>query len=439
MTKHTSKPENRTSVLDVESVPPERDPTFAEFLCALGYRPNDRVPLLGTRPEDERGRTITAIHRVADFRDDDWTPPPDVNVWFGVNPVSASVRRGVGCDADVVRVRVWTCDLDVKDGCLASLDECYAVVSVLTGWLGVPPAAVVESGHGLQPYWRVKSTKSASARIRSASRDDTAEATEWTRDLHLWGGLVRLAVNEVRPGAKADSVFHLNRKMRAPGGVNHKEPARPVRVRTALTGSEGAGGPRGAIQSEALGLSRGCVRRVAKARKVHTPPNLKTVVAPVPTSRTEAWKWVENQPGANEGAATMSRAMFRHLDYDGLIREFSYGTENESSAHNLMRGRVWSAVRLSTEGHSGVYWALEFVRRAYLATMELRRAGRLDGERRTLDAATRDFDRALTGAVASVRERANDPLPQRDRHGNVVVPITAARSLRNSTQKKATK
>ncbi len=135
----------------VSSVPPVDDDAaadFSELLGLLGYGSGDPVVICHRKPggvfASERTSTATAPE-VADRY------AGDCDVWFGVNPV-AGKGSGRGTVQDVTRLATLWCDLDVKPGGLPTWEAAYAVVAVLADMMGCQPSAVVQTGHGLQPY-----------------------------------------------------------------------------------------------------------------------------------------------------------------------------------------------------------------------------------------------------------------------------------------------
>jgi hypothetical protein len=312
---------------------------------------------------------------------------------------------------DIVRARVLFADLDVKDGSLTSFDEGREVIDRLARMLGTPPAVVVESGHGLQPYWRLASPPSESTRISEVTTRGGAQWSRliWRETYGRWGALVEKVVREVRPSARIDDVYQLSHIMRCPGSFNHKaDPVVPVVTR---------------IYRRARRVSRERLKFVLDDNDVRP---LGGSVAPlavkVPTGLAEAERWVNAQPGADADLNEMSPYLRRKFNYRNLVAEFSSGTDDERSAHNLMRNRVKHAVLASTEGNSGLALCLILVREAYLEVMEKRQSGEIAGEARSASVALGDFHRSLVGAVSVARGRLNSPLPLRDRNGEIYLP-----------------
>jgi hypothetical protein len=135
------------------------------------------------------------------------------DVWFGVAPLRERPRAGRGTAADVARLTALFADLDHKPGALTP-EQSAKVIGTLSALLGTPPAAVVQSGHGLQPYWPVKDTG-----------DDLDRSA---RTLARWGRLVAQVAGD--HGGTVDNVYDLARILRVPGTVNLKDPDRPVDV-----------------------------------------------------------------------------------------------------------------------------------------------------------------------------------------------------------------
>lgn len=136
------------------------------------------------------------------------------DIWFGVNPVCgpARINAGRGTAADVVRLAAVFADLDVKPGGVASLEAARDLIDELSVMLNSRPAAVVLSGHGMQPYWPI---------------EDGPNGSEARALLRRWGRLVA-HVAEIR-GGHVDPVYDLARVLRVPGTVNYKyDPAVPV-------------------------------------------------------------------------------------------------------------------------------------------------------------------------------------------------------------------
>ena len=330
---------------------PIATPSLHDVLVALGDGSLEVVSTLGKPPS---GSTVANRMTVGEYRSTGFAPPPDFDVWFGVNPISSDVVFGRGTELDVTRVVAIFADLDVKAGGLASLTECHEVVKQLSKMLRVPPAVVVESGHGLQPYWRIVWGDT------TLRYDDRRQA--W-RDIYArWGGLVQQVAQEVNPSARIDNVYQLSHVMRCPGSVNNK--ADPIAVRTTLVD--------GALPLAARTVTH---KHLQETLDLYEAPPLGGEVGPlakrVPTSWAEAVDWINAQPGTNEPIRSMSPLIFAHCDFDAVVRQFENGMLDEGSAYGLMTKKVWSAVALSTEGNSGLALAVATLHAAYGSAQSL--------------------------------------------------------------------
>lgn len=396
-----------------EPVSLQLNTSLANALGALKHRPSERISINTKQPVFSSD--LMTVATLAD-----WSPPEDRDTWFGVNPIARSIRRGRGTEADVTRVRAVWADLDIKDGSLASLAECFAVVDLLSVWVGSPPSVLIESGHGLQPIWRMRSTPTHPNRVAEhwpGSAGDMWPLQRWRTECARWGGLVAVAAETVHPSARVDSVHDLARVLRCPGTVNHKQSLAPVPVRTALNAA-------------ARGVTRRGLVNVLDGHSIVAAPTTATVRG-VPTAPREAVEWINAQPGALADATEMLalgryQAMLDLLDYEGLVRLFSTGTDAEGSAHHLMLKRVQHAVFRATEGSAGLVLALLFIERAYLEVMQLRRDGTVSGEGRADSVALQDYYRAVVGAVSRARGRVAPPaMPRRD-DGRLYVKVRAS-------------
>lgn len=134
-------------------------------------------------------------------------------VWITVNEMRP-VSGGRGLAVDVIRLSALWVDLDFKPEGVIDEAGGQAVISDLTKWLGLPPAMVVYSGGGMQPYWPV------------ASGTDVAAAALLLRRWHVL--VDRVAAEH---GLAVDALYDLPRVMRAPGSFNRKTGRpRPVGV-----------------------------------------------------------------------------------------------------------------------------------------------------------------------------------------------------------------
>jgi hypothetical protein len=137
--------------------------------------------------------------------------PDTADVYFSVNAVRprqpGDTRRGG--EADVTRLTALYADLDVKPGGCPTLDVAHAIAAEVGVILDSTPAAFVESGHGLHPYWVIED-----GHIEDG--DITAARTL----VHRFGRLVAAVAKNHR--VAVDGVYDLARMLRVPGTLNNK-------------------------------------------------------------------------------------------------------------------------------------------------------------------------------------------------------------------------
>ncbi|HWS92874.1 MAG TPA: hypothetical protein VN306_10380 [Mycobacterium sp.] len=180
---------------------------FAGLLSVLGFTDDEFVSLLY---EDAVGERHAAVMKPADAIAAAATIPATADAYFGVNPVRGPARRKVrGTEADVTRLAALCADLDVKPGACPSLDVAHTIIDDLSMLAADRPSAVVDSGHGLHPYWPIGDGHVIGGDV------GPARAT-----LKRWGRLV-VVVAEKRHVA-VDNVFDLPRMLRIPGTYNNK-------------------------------------------------------------------------------------------------------------------------------------------------------------------------------------------------------------------------
>ncbi|NDJ91642.1 hypothetical protein [Mycolicibacter kumamotonensis] len=294
-------------------------------------------------------------------------------------------------------MRALFADFDVKPGkSLDTLGQCDTAAWTLADYLGVAPVALIESGHGLQPIWRVGSPRGDSNVIdRDRSRDEFRET--WWRFGAVAQDAARSALwspDGAQNARTIDGVFNLDRVLRCPGSVNWKNPDEPVPVRTRLYAGEPVG-----LRGLVARLDRDRVRPLAAVRPTD---------ATVETSWGEATEWVTRQPGAGLALADLqqlspSRTLGMYLDTAQLVRVLADG---DGGAHRTMVAKVLHAVYSAQEGRAGLVLALNNIGSAYLEVMEARACGEMAGDARPLATAVREIESAVAGAVAKARGRA---------------------------------
>jgi P4 family phage/plasmid primase-like protien len=138
------------------------------------------------------------------------------NTWYGVARLRADfpTGKGRGWAKDVAGVRTLYADLDVKDGGLRSVEDAGKVIAEVSKTIGVEPAAVVMTGGGLQPYWRIE---------RDARADFEPGSETWLAAVGSYRRFGRLVSSIAeRHDGRVDSVFDLSRVLRVPGTINRK-------------------------------------------------------------------------------------------------------------------------------------------------------------------------------------------------------------------------
>jgi hypothetical protein len=383
----------------------DTDPSLYDLLLGLGFSDRERIPICTQKPGRSGGFTAEP-YRVGDLAG--WSPPQDRCVWFGANPVGRQVGRGhKGGEADITRMHTLFADFDVKpDRSLDTLGQCYAAVGGLTDYLDVEPVALVESGHGLQPLWRVGSPPGDSNVI-----DRDWPLQEFRETWWRFGTVALKAARDAMWSVDGsqnlrtiDGVFNIDRILRCPGSINWKNPDDPVPVLTRLV----AGAGRVLMREVVSRLDRDEIKPLKRTREIQ---------AGLPTDFDTATEWIEAQPDATleltelraERHLRSARSiLWEYLDPALLVKAIAEGNEG---AHAAMRDKVLHAVYSAQEGRAGLVLALNTIGEAYLAVMEARSAGDLPGDARDAATATREWQNAVRGAVARARGRT---VPQLD-------------------------
>lgn len=337
----------------------DKGTTLYAALRALGHVDSDVVSVSTKGPGDS-GRFTAETRAVESLRD--WTPPDDANVWFSANPLRELMPPGVrGGVADVRRGQTLYADLDVailgvKAKGLASIEDCEKVVAELAHALGVDPAVVIYSGHGVQPIWRVDDAQPI-----------TDNAVAWNTISLRWSALVRQVVHRLSPEAGVDSVFNIDRILRCPGTVNWKDPQHPVPVQCSINAE--AGGIDIAVLDGLLPALESADVTVAA---VHAKASL-----------VEGNALFERFRGGAMSPAVVARV-------NCVIDAIEAGADR----HKTMNDATMALVRLGANGERGVPVALSFVETAF---SEVAAENGHDLE---------EFSRSLKGALRTV---AADP------------------------------
>lgn len=190
--------------------------TLADCLEVLGLEEHELLSL-GVQPKGGEFKGTQAT--VEELRQLDMTEYRDCNVWTGLQPMRKADKRGTS--DDVVRIVALPADLDVAENKMPTDQDCMDVIQALSNMLASRPVYVVASGHGYQPVWAV-------------DPEDSTDLERMRSLLERWGKLVQQVA--VSHGGSADSVFDPARILRAPGGINWKDQAKPVPTSATLTG-----------------------------------------------------------------------------------------------------------------------------------------------------------------------------------------------------------
>lgn len=213
---------------------------FSRLLTALGRDPESglivcNTPIGGRFRVAYKGPVAEAIQAIDGLSGD---------VYFSTQPMRIP-EWGRGGTEDALGLTCLFADLDASPGKLGSVDNCWRVIEGLTDILDALPVAVVDSGHGLHPYWIVTGEGTTWA------PDDEVSAHRASRVLKRFGALVADVARDVvgewlarplsaemegrvveTPRNIVDGVFELARVLRVPGTRNHKSPE-PAQVNLA--------------------------------------------------------------------------------------------------------------------------------------------------------------------------------------------------------------
>lgn len=152
------------------------------------------------------------------------------NVWISAATLYPTAT-GRGKAQDTARLQTLPLDIDVKDGGFKSLEDAHTLIDKLSALLKAEPIAIVATGGGLQPWWKLDPSET---QWESKGPEDP-HLTELATTVKRWGELARSVAAKNNLG-NLDSVFDLARMLRAPDSVNYKY-ATPRKVETTFTGS----------------------------------------------------------------------------------------------------------------------------------------------------------------------------------------------------------
>lgn len=188
---------------------------LARYFEVCGYQPDDTISIVTRAAAD--GPLFWGFHTVADAPRQ-IAARSGINCWFSANPMHEpdadpeTGRRGRGATKDVYAIRALWADLDIKPGGLADKKQAKEVIEGISRLLGARPVALVWSGHGFQPRWKLDPNG-----LELHTPERMAPVIE------RFGELVKMLC-----GGKADSVYDLPRIIRAPFTMNIKPEMEPV-------------------------------------------------------------------------------------------------------------------------------------------------------------------------------------------------------------------
>ena len=195
--------------------------TLQALLARNGWLPTDTLTL--NRIHEGNWQTIVITADKAQAVVDRHLQGQDA--WYSVCPLRSDFqpivvddngkrRRTRGTARDVVGLlALWT-DIDVKAGGMAEMDRALDLINRLSDIAGSRPAAVVHSGHGLHPYWRLAEPMRWEPGDIMAVDEAKAIVTEWGRRVQAIADSL---------GGSVDSVHDLARVLRVPGTQNRKD------------------------------------------------------------------------------------------------------------------------------------------------------------------------------------------------------------------------
>ena len=193
--------------------------SFKELLDTLGLNDDEYIAVCHQRVGGSFQPQVTLCSNASAAVDG---LPKRSCVWFTPNPTAGPERRGQGRgrERDVTRWVALYADLDVKPGAFRDVAEAEAFIDVLSVLVGTRPSAVIHSGHGLQPVWKIE-------------HGVLGDEVQWARAYRLirqWGRLATSAAYNFC-GARLDNVYNADRLLRVPDTLNLKDPDHPVPTR----------------------------------------------------------------------------------------------------------------------------------------------------------------------------------------------------------------
>jgi P4 family phage/plasmid primase-like protien len=190
-----------------------------ELFTRLGKQESDKVTVCYFGPKNSWTSKMLPLSNADIFAQT--LTANGMNVYTMVNSVDESTitsNNTRGDVNDITRLNALWADIDFKDTGVKDEKTAREMITALSDILNCKPAAIVHSGHGLQPYWAIDD-----GHIDNLNRSMMAGVSR------RFGQLVQ-RVAEIY-GGKVDNVSDLPRVLRAPGTINHKDENNPVPVK----------------------------------------------------------------------------------------------------------------------------------------------------------------------------------------------------------------
>ena len=189
-----------------------------ELFTRLGKQESDKVTVCYFGPKNSWTSKMLPLSNADIFAQT--LTANGMNVYTMVNSVDESTitsNNTRGDINDITQLNALWADIDFKDTGVKDEATAREMITALSDILNCQPAAIVHSGHGLQPYWAIED-----GQIDDLNRSFMAGVSR------RFGQLVQ-RVAEIY-GGKVDNVSDLPRVLRAPGTINHKDESKPVPV-----------------------------------------------------------------------------------------------------------------------------------------------------------------------------------------------------------------
>ena len=156
-----------------------------------------------------RGGHFQAVHRGNLQEAADRVPATPGDVYYFVQPLLPP-STGRGSASDTIGIRTLFADLDSDQGKLETFGGCEAVIEAVSDLLNAATAGVVNSGHGLQPYWTVAGAGTA------WTPDDDVSRQRAARVLKRFGRAVEAVAEKAAEAVHEDDAARTRARRRRP-------------------------------------------------------------------------------------------------------------------------------------------------------------------------------------------------------------------------------